>query len=161
MDQKSSFFICPRVSARFLHCFCTVSRDAMGILTCKIRQRVQNCRAENHDALHKNDVNLKLLKSECSARWALLIRGPGIRVPSSAPRKTHDQSLKMTLIVGFLFVFSSCFGANFATFFATTRKSAFSYCGCQTPKQKQLPSRDELRNGSYLFCQKYYYCALA
>ena len=41
MDQKSSFFICPRVSARFLHCFCTVSRDAMGTLTCKIRQRVQ------------------------------------------------------------------------------------------------------------------------
>ena len=41
MDQKSSFFICPRVSARFLHGFCTVSRDAMGTLTCKIRQRVQ------------------------------------------------------------------------------------------------------------------------
>ena len=41
MDQKSLFFICPRVSARFLHCFCTVSRDAMGTLTCKIRQRVQ------------------------------------------------------------------------------------------------------------------------
>ena len=41
MDQKSSFFICPRVSARFLHCFCTVSRDAMGTLTCKIRQRMQ------------------------------------------------------------------------------------------------------------------------
>ena len=41
MDQKSSFFICPRVSARFLHCFCTVSRDAMGTLTCKVRQRVQ------------------------------------------------------------------------------------------------------------------------
>ena len=41
MDQKSSFFICPRVSARFLHCFCTVSRDTMGTLTCKIRQRMQ------------------------------------------------------------------------------------------------------------------------
>ena len=41
MDQKSSFFICPRVSARFLHCFCTVSRDAMGTLTCRIRQRMQ------------------------------------------------------------------------------------------------------------------------
>ena len=41
MDQKSSFFICPRVSARFPHCFCTVSRNAMGTLTCKIRQRVQ------------------------------------------------------------------------------------------------------------------------
>lgn len=38
---KSSFFIYPRVSARFLHCFCTVSRVAMGTLTCKIRQRVQ------------------------------------------------------------------------------------------------------------------------
>ena len=37
----------------------------------------------------KNDVNSKLLKSECSARWALLIRGPGIRVPTSAP-KTHE-----------------------------------------------------------------------
>ena len=45
-DQKSSFFICPRVSARFLHCFCTVSRDAMGTLTCKIRQRVQKLRSE-------------------------------------------------------------------------------------------------------------------
>ena len=41
MDQKSLFFICPRVSAWFLHCFCTVSRDARGTLTCKIRQRVQ------------------------------------------------------------------------------------------------------------------------
>ena len=30
----------------------------------------------------KNDVNSKLLKSACSARWALFIRGPGIRVPS-------------------------------------------------------------------------------
>ena len=37
----SKIIICPRVSARFLHCFCTVSRDAMGTLTCKIRQRVQ------------------------------------------------------------------------------------------------------------------------
>ena len=46
MDQKSSFFICPRVSARFLHCFCTVSRDAMGTLTCKIRQRTQKLRSE-------------------------------------------------------------------------------------------------------------------
>ena len=46
MDQKSSFFICPRVSARFLHCFCTVSRDAMGTLTCKIRQRVQKLHSE-------------------------------------------------------------------------------------------------------------------
>ena len=43
---KSSFFICPRVSARFLHCFCTVSRDAMGTLTCKIRQRVQKLHSE-------------------------------------------------------------------------------------------------------------------
>ena len=39
--KNHHFFICPRVSARFLHCFCTVSRDAMGTLTCKIRQRVQ------------------------------------------------------------------------------------------------------------------------
>ena len=44
--SKSSFFICPGVSARFLHCFCTVSRDAMGTLTCKIRQRVQKLQSE-------------------------------------------------------------------------------------------------------------------
>ena len=46
MDQKLSFFICPRVSARFLHCFCTVLRDAMGTLTCKIRQRAQKLHSE-------------------------------------------------------------------------------------------------------------------
>ena len=39
----------------------------------------------------KNNEKSKLLKSECSARWALLIRGPGIRVPSSAP-KSHEES---------------------------------------------------------------------
>ena len=58
MDQKSLFFICPRVSAWFLHCFCTVSRDARGTLTCKIRQRVQKLRSE---------------KSRCSAqKWRKL-----------------------------------------------------------------------------------------
>ena len=88
---KLSFFICPRVSARFLHCFCTVSRDAMGTLTCKIRQRVQKLRSEKSRCSAQNDVNSKLLKSERSARGALLIRGPGIRVPSSAP-KSHEES---------------------------------------------------------------------
>ena len=51
MDQKSSFFTCPRVSARFLHCFCTVSRDAMGTLTCKIRQRMQKLHSEKSRCL--------------------------------------------------------------------------------------------------------------
>ena len=46
---------------------------------------------KNHDALRKNNVNSKLLKSECSARWALLIRGPGIRVPSSAPKSNEES----------------------------------------------------------------------
>ena len=50
---KSSFFICPRVSARFLHCFCTVSRDAMGTLTCKIRQRMQKLHSEKSRCLAK------------------------------------------------------------------------------------------------------------
>ena len=34
-------FICRRVSARFLHGFCTVSNRAEGTFRCKIRQRVQ------------------------------------------------------------------------------------------------------------------------
>ena len=72
---KLSFFICPRVSARF--------QGLQWVLwLAKYDKGCRNCRAENHDVLHKNDVNSKLLKSECSARWALLIRGPGIRVPS-------------------------------------------------------------------------------
>ena len=36
----SRFFICLRVSARFLHGFCTVSKRAKGANHCKIGQRV-------------------------------------------------------------------------------------------------------------------------
>ena len=78
-----------------MHGFCTVFARFQGmqwvLWLAKYDKGCRNCRAENHDALHKNDANSKLLKSECSARWALLIRGPGIRVPSSAP-KSHEES---------------------------------------------------------------------
>ena len=60
----------------------------------KYDKECRNCRAKNHDVLHKNNENSKLLKSECSARWALLIRGPGIRVPSSAPKKNPRLTVK-------------------------------------------------------------------
>ena len=40
------FFICRRVSARFLHGFCTVSKRAEGAFRCKIRQRVQKFQSE-------------------------------------------------------------------------------------------------------------------
>ena len=54
----------------------------------------------------KNNANSKLLKSECSARWALLIRGPGIRVPSSAPKGRQiverNGSLSFLFYIGFL-----------------------------------------------------------
>ena len=59
---KSSFFICPRVSARFLHCFCTVSRDAMGTLTCKIRQRMQKLYSEKSRCFAKKQRKLETLK---------------------------------------------------------------------------------------------------
>ena len=42
-----SFFICLRVSARFLHGFCTVSKRAKGANRCKIGQRVQKLEAKN------------------------------------------------------------------------------------------------------------------
>ena len=41
------FFICLRVSARFLHGFCTVSKRAKGANRCKIGQRVQKLEAKN------------------------------------------------------------------------------------------------------------------
>ena len=80
MDQKSLFFICPRVSARFLHCFCTVSRDAMGTLTCKIRQRVQKLPGE---------------KSRCFAQKQRKLESFKIRVPSlrdSFNQRARDSS---------------------------------------------------------------------
>ena len=80
MDQKSSFFICPRVSARFLHCFCTVSRDAMGTLTCKIRQRAQK---------------LPGRKSRCFAQKWRKLESFKIRVPSlrgSFNQRARDSS---------------------------------------------------------------------
>ena len=69
---------------------CTVSALFQGmqgaLWLAKYDKGCRNYAVKNHDVLHKNDVNSKLLKSECSARWALLIRGPWIRVPSSAPK---------------------------------------------------------------------------
>ena len=41
------FFICLRVSARFLHGFCTVSKRAKGANRCKIGQRVQKLEVQN------------------------------------------------------------------------------------------------------------------
>ena len=103
MDQKSSFVICPRVSARFLHCFCTVSRDAMGTLICKIRQRVQKLHSE---------------KARCSAQKQRKLETSKIKVfcpvGSFNQRARDSSSLERTKIprriarflVGF-FLFSS------------------------------------------------------
>ena len=41
------FLVCPGVSARFLHGFCTVSKRAKGANRCKIGQRVQKLKAQN------------------------------------------------------------------------------------------------------------------
>ena len=116
MDQKSLFFICPRVSARFLHCFCTVSRDAMGTLTCKIRQRVQK---------------LPGRKSRCSAQKQRKLESFKIRVfcpVGSFNQRARDSSslertkrkptihrFKCGLNRGFLFVISARRGLKSAT----------------------------------------------
>ena len=109
MDQTSSFFICPRVSARFLHCFCTVSRDAMGTLTCKIRQRAQKLQRE---------------KSRCFAQKWRKLESFKIRVfcpvGSFNQRARDSSSLERTKIprriVRFLVGFSIFWGsAHFCT----------------------------------------------
>ena len=41
------FLVCPGVSARSLHGFCTVSKRAKGANRCKIGQRVQKLEAQN------------------------------------------------------------------------------------------------------------------
>ena len=122
MDQKSSFFICPRVSARFLHCFCTVSRDAMGTLTCKIRQRVQKLHSE---------------KPRCSAQKQRELESFKIRVTcpvgSFNQRARDSSSLERTKIprriVRFLVGFSFFWGsAHFCTLFAHRRESRVFPC---------------------------------
>ena len=122
MDQKSSFFICPRVSARFLHCFCTVSRDAMGTLTCKIRQRVQKLPGE---------------KSRCFAQKQRKLESFKIRVPSlrgSFNQRARDSSsLERTKIprgiARFLVGFSVFWGsAHFCALFAHRRESRVFPC---------------------------------
>ena len=122
MDQKSSFFICPRVSARFLHCFCTVSRDAMGTLTCKIRQRVQK---------------LPGRKSRCFAQKQRKLETSKIRVfcpvGSFNQRARDSSSLERTKIprriVRFLVGFSFFWGsAHFCTLFAHRRESRVFPC---------------------------------
>ena len=109
MDQKSSFFICPRVSARFLHYFCTVSRDAMGTPTCKIRQRVQK---------------LPGRKSRCFAQKQRKLETSKIRVlcpvgsfnqrarDSSSLERTKIQRRIARFLVGFSIFWSS---AHFCT----------------------------------------------
>ena len=113
---KLSFFICPRVSARFLHCFCTVSRDAMGTLICKIRQRVQK---------------LPGRKSRCFAQKRRKLKTSKIRVfcpVGSFNQRARDSSslertkrkptihrFKCGLDRGFLFVISARRGLKSAT----------------------------------------------
>ena len=121
MDQKSSFFICPRVSARFLHCFCTVSRDAMGTLICKIRQRVQKLHSE---------------KARCSAQKQRKLETSKIKVfcpvGSFNQRARDSSSLECTKIPRriarfiVVFSFSGCLH-TFAHFLHTGGKAVFFF----------------------------------
>ena len=92
------------VSALFLHGFCTVSRDAMGTLTCKIRQRVQK---------------LPGRKSRCFAQKRRKLEASKIRVlcpvgsfnqrarDSSSLDRTKIPRKNVRFFVGFSFFWSS------------------------------------------------------
>ena len=139
MDQKSSFFICLSVSARFLHCFCTVSRDAMGTLTCKTRQKVQK---------------LPGRKSRCSAQKQRKLETSKIRVfcpvGSFNQRASDSSSLERAKIprriVRFLvdFPFSGALH-TFAHFLHTGGKAVFflalsAFCASWQNLSGQSPS---------------------
>ena len=71
MDQKSSFFICPRVSARFLHCFCTPAGKPCFSLHCLHSvHRGGTCRGEAPPSCWRKTV--LLLKSPTGAFIAAL-----------------------------------------------------------------------------------------
>ena len=137
MDQKSSFFICPRVSARFLHYFCTVSRDAMGTPTCKIRQRVQK---------------LPGRKSRCFAQKQRKLETSKIRVlcpvGSFNQRARDSSSLERTKItrriVRFLvgFSFYTPFARSLHGFCTPAGKPCFSlHCLHSVHREQSLSGR--------------------
>ena len=71
MDQKSSFVICPRVSARFLHCFCTPAGKPCFSLHCLHSvHRGGTCRGEAPPSCWRKTV--LLLKSLTGAFIAAL-----------------------------------------------------------------------------------------
>ena len=119
--SKIIIFICPRVSARFLHCFCTVSRDAMGTLICKIRQRVQKLHSE---------------KARCSAQKQRKLETSKIKVfcpvGSFNQRARDSSSLECTKIPRriarfiVVFSFSGCLH-TFAHFLHTGGKAVFFF----------------------------------
>ena len=119
--KNHHFFICPRVSARFLHCFCTVSRDAMGTLICKIRQRVQKLHSE---------------KARCSAQKQRKLETSKIKVfcpvGSFNQRARDSSSLECTKIPRriarfiVVFSFSGCLH-TFAHFLHTGGKAVFFF----------------------------------
>ena len=122
MDQKSSFFICPRVSARFLHCFCTVSRDAMGTLTCKIRQRMQKllgrklrCFAQKQRKLETSKIRVFCLVGSFNQRAR----------DSSSLERTKIPRRIARFLVGFSFFWRS---AHLCTLFAHRRESRVFPC---------------------------------
>ena len=134
---KLSFFICSRVSARFLHCFCTVSRDAMGTLTCKIRQRVQKLPGE---------------KSRCFAQKRRKLESFKIRVPrlrgSFNQRARDSSSLERAKIqrriVRFLVGFSIFWGSThfLHTFCTPAGKPCFSlHCLHSVHREQSLSGR--------------------
>ena len=120
--KNHHFFICPRVSARFLHCFCTVSRNAMGTLTCKIRQRAQKLQRE---------------KSRCFAQKRRKLESSKIRVPrlrgsfnqrardSSSLEHTKIQRRIVRFLVGFSFFWML---AHLCTLLHTGGKAVFFPC---------------------------------
>ena len=119
---KSSFFICPRVSARFLHGFCTVSRDAMGTLTCKIRQRVQKLPGEKSRCFAQKQRKLESFKTRApSLRGSFNQRARD----SSSLERTKIQRRIARFLVGFSFFWGS---AHFCTLFAHRRESRVFPC---------------------------------
>ena len=79
----------------FCTVFCTVSRDAMGYSDLQNTAKGAEIAGRKITMLcTKNDVNSKLLKSECSARWALFNqRGQGFEFPRAHQNPTKNRKI--------------------------------------------------------------------
>ena len=146
----SRFFICLKVSARFLHGFCTVSKRAKGANRCKIGQGVQKLEAQNLRCIAKMMLkrNFQKLRKSPGVRYESVGRGFE-SLPSHQEKPVH-------IVCWFFFFFFVCAMEGARTERRRIAPQAISPVGCCLARGFQRVGMSTVeavnRKISWLFC---------